>query len=137
MLTAFTYIFSFMKFSLPVFKFTINNTFGLQTIHAKLLSELSSEGIFPIMSPFIPMVGTEYEGNAAPKSQWVWDVHERATELIHKNLPEAFCDEIWDGDIGICPSCTTTKLFFDFMRRIVPRENPRRVMSNESVEAFV
>ena len=112
---------------------------GLERLDSVLsgIDYLSSVGIFPIMSPFIPMVGTEYEGNAAPKSQWVWDVHERATELIHKNLPEAFCDEIWDGDIGICPSCTTTKLFFDFMRRIVPRENPRRVMSNESVEAFV
>jgi len=29
---------------------------------------------------------------------------------------------------------TTTKLFFDFMRRLVPGENPGRVMSNESVE---
>lgn len=98
---------------------------------------LSSEGIWPIMSPFIPMVGTEYEGKQAPDADWVWDVHEKATEIIYKNLPDAFCDEIWDGDIGICPSCTTTKLFFDFMRRIVPRDNPRRVMSNESVESFV
>jgi recombinational DNA repair protein RecR len=98
---------------------------------------LSSNGVFPIMSPFIPMVGTAYEGAAAPDAGWMWDVHEKATEIIHKNLPDAFCDEIWDGDIGICPSCTTTKLFFDFMRRIVPRENPRRTMSQESVEAFV
>jgi len=29
------------------------------------------------------------------------------------------------------------KLFYDFMRRIVPRENPKRVMSPASVEAFV
>lgn len=98
---------------------------------------LSSEGIFPIMSPFIPMVGTEYEGKNAPDADWIWDVHEKATDIIYKNLPEAFSDEIWDGDIGICPSCTTTKLFFDFMRRVVPRENPRRVMSQQSVEAFV
>ena len=28
------------------------------------------------------------------------------------------------------------KLFFDFMRRIVPRENPMRVLSPQSVEAF-
>ncbi len=97
----------------------------------------SSNGIFPIMSPFIPMVGTEYEGKQAPDAAWIWDVHEKATEIIYKNLPEAFCDEIWEGDIGICPSCTTTKLFFDFMRRIVPRENPRRVLSPKSVEAFV
>lgn len=97
---------------------------------------LTSEGIFPIMSPFVPMVGTDYEGKEAPDPEWVWDVHEKATEIIHRNLPDAFCDEIWDGDIGICPSCTTTKLFFDFMRRIEPRENPRRIMSNESVSAF-
>lgn len=98
---------------------------------------LSSEGIWPIMSPFIPMVGTEYEGKTPPDPDWVWDVHEKATEIIYKNLPEAFCDEIWEGDIGICPTCTTTKLFFDFMRRIVPRDNPRRVLSPQSVEAFV
>jgi recombinational DNA repair protein RecR len=98
---------------------------------------LSSEGIFPIMSPFIPMVGTEYEGKESPNADWVWDVHEKATDIIYKNLPDAFCDEIWDGDIGICPTCTTTKLFFDFMRRVVPRENPRRIMSPQSVEAFV
>ena len=67
----------------------------------------------------------------------VWDVHERATEIIYKNLPDAFCDVIWDGDIVICPSCATTKLFFDFMRRIFPRDNPRRVMSPESVSAIV
>lgn len=85
---------------------------------------LSSNGVWPIMSPFIPMVGTEYEGKQAPDPDWVWDVHEKATEIIHKNLPDAFCDEIWEGDIGICPSCTTTKLFFDFMRRIEPREVP-------------
>lgn len=97
---------------------------------------LSSNGIFPIMSPFVPMVGTDYEGKEAPAPAWVWDVHEKATEIIYKNLPDAFCDEIWNGDIGICPSCTTTKLFFDFMRRIVPREYPRRLMSNESVGAF-
>jgi hypothetical protein len=98
---------------------------------------LSSNGVFPIMSPFIPMVGTAYEGMTPPDINWMWDVHERATEIIYKNLPEAFCDEIWDGDIGICPSCTTTKLFFDFMRRIVPRDNPRRILSQESVESFI
>ena len=98
---------------------------------------LSSEGIWPIMSPFIPMVGTEYEGKKAPEPDWIWDVHEKATDIIYNNLPEAFCDEIWDGDIGICPTCTTTKLFFDFMRRIVPRENPKRIMSPAAVEAFV
>lgn len=112
---------------------------GLEPAESLLegIDYLSSEGIFPIMSPFVPMVGTEYEGREAPSPEWIWDVHERATEIIYKNLPEAFCDEIWDGDIGICPSCTTTKLFFDFMRRIVPRDNPKRVMSNESVSAFI
>lgn len=112
---------------------------GLEPMKSVLegIEYLSSEGIFPIMSPFIPMVGTDYEGKEAPDADWVREVHERATEIIHKNLPDAFCDEIWDGDIGICPSCTTTKLFFDFMRRIVPRENPRRIMSNQSVEAFL
>ncbi|MCX7877473.1 MAG: radical SAM protein [Ignavibacteria bacterium] len=98
---------------------------------------LSSNGIFPIMSPFIPMVGTEYEGKPSPDADWIWDVHEKATDIIYRNLPEAFSDEIWNGDIGICPSCTTTKLFFDFMRRIVPRENPRRRTSQKSVEAFI
>jgi hypothetical protein len=98
---------------------------------------LSSEGIWPIMSPFIPMVETAYEGKQPPRADWLWDVHEKATDIIYKNLPDAFCDEIWNGDIGICPTCTTTKLFFDFMRRIVPRENPRRVLSQQSVEAFV
>lgn len=97
----------------------------------------SSNGVWPIMSPFIPMVGTEYEGKKSPDADWIWNVHEKATEIIYKNLPDAFCDEIWDGNIGICPTCTTTKLFFDFMRRIVPRENPRRIMSPQSVEAFV
>jgi hypothetical protein len=111
---------------------------GLEPIESVLegIEYLSSEGIWPIMSPFVPMVGTEYEGQKAPDSDWVWEVHEKATEIIHRNLPEAFCDEIWDGDIGICPSCTTTKLFFDFMRRIVPREYPRRIMSNEAVMSF-
>jgi hypothetical protein len=98
---------------------------------------LTAEGIFPIMSPFVPMVETEYEGGEAPETDWIWDVHERATEILYRNLPDAFCDEIWNGDIGICPTCTTTKLFFDFMRRIVPRENPRRAMSQESVNSFV
>lgn len=88
----------------------------------------TSTGVFPIMSPFIPMVGTEYEGKSAPTADWVWDVHERATDIIYKNLPDAFDEEIWNGDIGICPSCTTTKLFFDFMRRIVPREVPKHGM---------
>jgi hypothetical protein len=112
---------------------------GLEPAESVLkgIDYLSSEGIWPIMSPFIPMVGTEYEGMKSKSADWIWDVHEKATDIIYKNLPDAFCDEIWDGDIGICPSCTTTKLFFDFMRRIVPRENPRRVMSPQSVEAFV
>src|SRR4030095_14629040 len=39
------------------------------------VSYLTSEGIWPIMSPFIPMVGTEYEGKQAPDADWVWDVH--------------------------------------------------------------
>ncbi len=98
---------------------------------------LSSEGIWPIMSPFIPMVGTAYEGAAAPAVDWMWDVHEKATEILSANLPDVFSEEMWEGAIGICPSCTTTKLFFDFMRRLVPRENPRRVLSPESVVAFV
>lgn len=111
---------------------------GLEPMESVLegINYLSSEGIFPIMSPFIPMVGTDYEGKEAPSVDWVWEVHEKATDIIYKNLPDAFCDEIWDGDIGICPSCTTTKLFFDFMRRVVPRDNPRRVMSPESVSAI-
>ena len=112
---------------------------GLEPMESVLkgIDYLSSEGVFPIMSPFIPMVGTEYEGKKAPEPEWIWEVHEKATELIYKNLPEAFSDQIWDGDIGICPSCTTTKLFYDFMRRLVPRDNPRRLMSHSSVEVFV
>jgi len=99
---------------------------GLEPIHSLLegIEYFSSHGIFPIMSPFIPMVETEYEGREPLKAEWVWEAHERATEIIHSNLPEAFCDDIWHGDIGICPSCTTTKVFFDFMRRIVPRDAP-------------
>ena len=89
------------------------------------------------MSPFIPMVGTEYEGKSSPSADWIWDVHEKASGIIHKNLPEAFSEEVWNGDIGICPSCTTTKLFFDFFRRIVPRENPRRILSPHSTQAFI
>ena len=96
---------------------------------------LSGEGIWPIMSPFIPMVGTSYEGREAPDADWVWDVHERATEIIHRNLPQAFSDDSWEGGIGICPTCTTTKLFFDFMRRIVPRESPHRATTSTSVSA--
>ncbi len=65
----------------------------------------------------------------------MWDVHESATDILLENLPEIFSDEMWEGAIGICPSCTTTKLFFDFMRRVAPRENPRRLLSPESVAA--
>lgn len=99
---------------------------GLESMNTFLdgVEYFSSNGIFPIMSPFVPMVGTAYEGEPPPSGDWVWEAHERATEIIYRNLPEAFNDAIWAGDIGICPSCTTSKLFFDFMRRIVPREVP-------------
>lgn len=108
---------------------------GLEPMESFLegIEYFTSHGIFPIMSPFIPMVGTEYEGKTPPKAEWVWEAHERATEIIHRNLPDAFCEEIWNGDIGICPSCTTSKLFFDFMRRIVPREVPHKHAFAETV----
>ncbi|HYF03612.1 MAG TPA: radical SAM protein [Patescibacteria group bacterium] len=97
------------------------------------INYLSSEGIWPIMSPFIPMVGTSYEASTPPDPDWIWDAHEKATEIIFKNLPDVYCEEIWQGDVGICPSCTTTKLFFDFMRRIVPRDYPRHTCTDKAI----
>ena len=73
-------------------------------------------GIIPIVVPFSPETGSQFEGFRPPTYAWMMETHHQAAEIIATKLPFTTTEEYWNLDAPICPECFTGGILFDVLR---------------------
>ncbi len=73
-------------------------------------------GIIPIIVPFSPETGSQFEGFRSPTYKWMFDTHYRAAEIISEKLPFISTSDYWKYDAPICSECFTGGFLFDIIK---------------------
>gem|GEM_PF-1197171 len=73
-------------------------------------------GIIPIIVPFSPETGSQFEGFRPPTFKWMFDTTFEAAEIISKKLPFITTEEYWKLDAPICAECFTGGFLFDVIK---------------------
>jgi hypothetical protein len=73
-------------------------------------------GIIPIVVPFSPETGSQFEGFRPPTLNWMVDTHLEAAEIIASKIPMIATEEYWDNDAPICAECFTGGILYDVIR---------------------
>ena len=73
-------------------------------------------GIIPIIVPFSPETGSQFEGFRSPTYKWMFDTHFEAAEIISKKLPFIATEEYWKLDAPICAECFTGGFLYDIIK---------------------
>jgi len=73
-------------------------------------------GIVPIIVPFSPETGSQFEGFRSPTYKWMFDTHYRAAEIMSEKLPFISTSDYWKYDAPICAECFTGGFLFDIIK---------------------
>ncbi len=73
-------------------------------------------GIIPIIVPFSPETGSQFEGFRPPTLQWMMATHLEAAAIIAEKLPFIATAEYWELDAPICAECFTGGILFDVIK---------------------
>lgn len=72
-------------------------------------------GIIPIIVPFSPETGSQFEGFRPPTFRWMLETHLQAAEIMAKKLPFLATEQYWVEESPICPDCFTGAFIFDVL----------------------
>ena len=73
-------------------------------------------GIIPIIVPFSPETGSQFEGFRPPTFKWMLDTHIEAAEIISQKLPFIATENYWKNDAPICAECFTGGFLYDIIK---------------------
>jgi len=73
-------------------------------------------GIIPIIVPFSPETGSQFEGFRSPTYKWMFDTHLEASEIICSKLPFIGSEDYWKLDAPICAECFTGGFLYDMIK---------------------
>ncbi|HQY52471.1 MAG TPA: hypothetical protein PK294_08140 [Ignavibacteria bacterium] len=73
-------------------------------------------GIVPIIVPFSPETGSQFEGFRSPTYKWMFDTHYQAAEIMSEKLPFISTSDYWKYDAPICAECFTGGFLFDIIK---------------------
>ncbi len=73
-------------------------------------------GIIPIIVPFSPETGSQFEGFRPPTFTWMFDTHIEAAEIISNKLSFIASEEYWKTDAPICAECFTGGFLYDIIK---------------------
>lgn len=73
-------------------------------------------GIIPIIVPFSPETGSQFEGFRPPTFNWMLDTHTEAAEIISNKLPFIATEDYWKMDAPICAECFTGGFLYDVIK---------------------
>lgn len=73
-------------------------------------------GIIPIIVPFSPETGSQFEGFRPPTFNWMMDTTAQVAEIIGEKLPFINTEEYWKLDAPICAECFTGGFLFDVIK---------------------
>jgi hypothetical protein len=76
----------------------------------------SERGIIPIVVPFSPETGSQFEGFRPPTFKWMMDTTLMAADIILKNLPLIGTEEYWKNEAPICAECFTGGFIYDIVK---------------------
>ena len=74
-------------------------------------------GIIPIIVPFSPETGSQFEGFRSPTYKWMFETHLEAADIISEKLPFIAGDEYWKYDAPICAECFTGGFLYDIIKK--------------------
>jgi hypothetical protein len=77
---------------------------------------LCDRGIVPIIVPFSPETGSQFEGFRPPTYKWMMETHLQAAEIITNKLPLVTTEAYWKNDAPICGECFTGGIWFDVIK---------------------
>ncbi len=77
---------------------------------------LCDRGIVPIVVPFSPETGSQFEGFRPPTHKWMMETMEPAAEIMQTKLPFLATDDYWRKEAPICPECFTGGFLYDVVR---------------------
>lgn len=73
-------------------------------------------GIIPIIVPFSPETGSQFEGFRSPTYKWMFETHLEAAAIITEKLPFIATEEYWKHDAPICAECFTGGFLYDVIK---------------------
>jgi hypothetical protein len=76
----------------------------------------ADRGIIPIVVPFSPETGSQFEGFRPPTYKWMMDTKLEIADVILKKLPFMGTEEYWQNDAPICAECFTGGFLFDIVK---------------------
>ncbi|MFZ1323509.1 MAG: radical SAM protein [Ignavibacteria bacterium] len=90
-------------------------------------------GIVPIVVPFSPETGSQFEGFRSPTYKWMFDTHFQAAEIMSEKLPFISTSDYWKYDAPICAECFTGGFLFDIIKENAGINEPHSCceLSNE------
>ncbi len=76
----------------------------------------AERGIIPIVVPFSPETGSQFEGFRPPTHKWMMDTMLAAADIILKKIPIIGTEEYWEKDAPICAECFTGGFIYDIVK---------------------
>jgi len=91
---------------------------GLEPRHTLLqgVEWCTERGIIPIVVPFSPETGSEFEGFRPPTHKWMMDTMLVAADVILKKMPMVGTEEYWEKNAPICAECFTGGFIYDIVK---------------------
>lgn len=73
-------------------------------------------GIIPIIVPFSPETGSQFEGFRSPTYKWMFETHFEAAAIISEKLPFIATEDYWKYDAPVCAECFTGGFVYDIIK---------------------
>lgn len=91
---------------------------GLEPRHTLLqgVEWCTERGIIPIVVPFSPETGSEFEGFRPPTHKWMMDTMLMAADIILKKMPIIGTEKYWVKNAPICAECFTGGFIYDIVK---------------------
>jgi hypothetical protein len=76
----------------------------------------ADRGIIPIVVPFSPETGSQFEGFRPPTHKWMMDTMLAAADIILKKMPLTGTEAYWENEAPICAECFTGGFIYDILK---------------------
>lgn len=93
-------------------------------------------GIIPIVVPFSPETGSQFEGFRPPTFKWMMDTMLMSADIILKKMPLLGTEEYWSKEAPICAECFTGGFIYDIVKENagLTHYHSGNCMHNEPIE---
>lgn len=76
----------------------------------------AERGIVPIVVPFSPETGSQFEGFRPPTYKWMMNIMLKAADIILEKMPFLATASYWQNEAPICAECFTGGFIYDIIK---------------------